>query len=374
MQAHNPLHAMILAACLAALQSAELARPSAPTLPAEPRLELEAIREARDRALHWLAAQQDEQGHWPVLEGEEAHRVGVSSLALRALQAAGNKSDVGPHARAMERGLAWLWDQVDPDSGSVGDAVSHTHHYNHAIATLVLCEELDEQSGALEREVANSAVHYVLRARNPYGAWRYDNPPIGDNDTSITSWMVRALAAAQAKEVPIDRAAFEGASAWVQEVTDAETGRVGYDSTGSMSSRTVQNEHYPRENGEAMTAAGIGILVHAQAWDERDVVAKRQQLRLLRNQPEWEVQEFAVDMYYWFQAAHSLSHVDGEAWRIWAPAMARTVIRAQRTDGEFAGSWDPAGPWGYSGGRVYATALMALSLQKLLDNPRWRSV
>ena len=27
------------------------------------------------------------------------------------------------------------------------------------------------------------------------------------------------------------------------------------------------------------------------------------------------------------------------------------------------GSWDPNGPWGYSGGRVYATATMVLSLE-----------
>ena len=27
------------------------------------------------------------------------------------------------------------------------------------------------------------------------------------------------------------------------------------------------------------------------------------------------------------------------------------------------GSWDPNGPWGYAGGRVYSTALMVLCLE-----------
>ena len=185
--------------------------------------------------------------------------------------------------------------------------------------------------------------------------------------------MVRALAAARDHELEIDRAAFHGASSWVNEVTDAGNGRIGYDAAGSMSSRTLKNESYPRESGEAMTAAGIGILFHSDAWDSEAPLAKKQQLLLLQNLPEWEPKTHAVDMYYWYQAAHSLSRIEGPTWVQWAPVLGEVVIDAQRTDADFSGSWDPVGPWGYSGGRVYSTALMALSLQKLLDSPSWRS-
>ena len=36
---------------------------------------------------------------------------------------------------------------------------------------------------------------------------------------------------------------------------------------------------------------------------------------------------------------------------------------AQRDDGDEKGSWDPIGPWGFAGGRVYSTALMTLTLE-----------
>ena len=35
----------------------------------------------------------------------------------------------------------------------------------------------------------------------------------------------------------------------------------------------------------------------------------------------------------------------------------------QRVDGDAAGSWDPDGPWGMVGGRVYSTALALLTLE-----------
>ena len=35
----------------------------------------------------------------------------------------------------------------------------------------------------------------------------------------------------------------------------------------------------------------------------------------------------------------------------------------QHADGSRLGSWDPIGPWGPDGGRVYSTAVMTLALQ-----------
>ena len=43
--------------------------------------------------------------------------------------------------------------------------------------------------------------------------------------------------------------------------------------------------------------------------------------------------------------------------------MKPAVIETQRRDGDEKGSWDPVGPWGYAGGRVYATALMTLCME-----------
>jgi len=57
----------------------------------------------------------------------------------------------------------------------------------------------------------------------------------------------------------------------------------------------------------------------------------------------------------------------GASWEGWRAALDRVLIGSQRRDGDSKGSWDPVGPWGFSGGRVYATAMALLSLQS-----RWR--
>ena len=54
-------------------------------------------------------------------------------------------------------------------------------------------------------------------------------------------------------------------------------------------------------------------------------------------------------------------------WRL-APADVQAAVyrhyrAGQRDDGNYAGSWDPDSQWGRDGGRVYATALGALTLE-----------
>ena len=36
----------------------------------------------------------------------------------------------------------------------------------------------------------------------------------------------------------------------------------------------------------------------------------------------------------------------------------------------YKGSWDPIGPWGQDGGRVYSTAMMAMCLQVYFRYPK----
>ncbi|MBN2490820.1 MAG: hypothetical protein JXQ29_08230, partial [Planctomycetes bacterium] len=55
--------------------------------------------------------------------------------------------------------------------------------------------------------------------------------------------------------------------------------------------------------------------------------------------------------------------VGGRQWATWNQAMKKAILDHQRK-GQWCekGSWDPIGPWGKDGGRVYSTALMVLTL------------
>ncbi|MEO0650505.1 MAG: hypothetical protein AAFZ65_07500, partial [Planctomycetota bacterium] len=74
-----------------------------------------------------------------------------------------------------------------------------------------------------------------------------------------------------------------------------------------------------------------------------------------------------IDMYYWYYATYAvyqLSDKMGSAWSKWERALEDAVLSSQRSSPPcFEGSWDPMGPWGEEGGRVYSTALMVLCLE-----------
>jgi hypothetical protein len=85
--------------------------------------------------------------------------------------------------------------------------------------------------------------------------------------------------------------------------------------------------------------------------------------RLLANKPRWDEQAGTIDHYYWYYGSYALFQVGGRAWIEWSKALEVAVVGAQRRDGNFAGSWDPVGVWGEDGGRVYSTAMLALTVQ-----------
>ena len=69
-------------------------------------------------------------------------------------------------------------------------------------------------------------------------------------------------------------------------------------------------------------------------------------------------------MYYWYYGSYAMYQMGGnQYWNAWNKAMKKAVVESQRKDGDFLGSWDPVGPWGFAGGRVYSTASMVLCLE-----------
>lgn len=346
------------------------------------------VRDAHGLALGWLFAHQHADGHWSSAgfsercagarsgpcggPGHATHDVGLSALALLALMADGRTIGlVGVH-EAVDRGLSWLVSQAD-DSGLIGKREGKEFLYDHALATLALAKGKGYTGRADLEEPLRGALAFAQGARNPQGAWRYEVPPDGDNDTSVTGWMVAALFAADEAGATIDAQALQGALGWIDEVTDPATGRVGYNARGSVSARvTGLNAHYPPQGMEAMTAVGLlcRILIGQEPRGE-PVLIQHAEL-LLRSLPHWHAEGLTNDFYYWYHATralHALRPYDAAYWNAWSAALRGVLLPAQRQDDHGRGSWDPIGPWGFAGGRVYSTALGALMLEHLLPPP-----
>ena len=85
----------------------------------------------------------------------------------------------------------------------------------------------------------------------------------------------------------------------------------------------------------------------------------------------------SYNLYYWYYGTLAMYQHGGDAWYRWNAQVRDAVVRRQRDRGHSAGSWDPdVSPYGAKGGRVYCTALAALSLEvyyrylRLYDEPK----
>ena len=82
--------------------------------------------------------------------------------------------------------------------------------------------------------------------------------------------------------------------------------------------------------------------------------------------PTWNPADGSIDMAYWYFGTLAAYQVGGKTWRTWREGIQKAIVANQRRDTDycgFKGSWDPIGPWGIDGGRVYSTAMMALCCQ-----------
>jgi len=370
-----PLLAALLAACR--------------TEPAEPRGEgavearaeiaLPDESESIALALDWLARHQGEDGSWDCdnftarCEGDEREEwcdggghpiydMGVTGLATLAFLEAGHTDRTGDHQETVRRALHWIREQQDPE-GCFGTRAYDNFVYGHSIASLAMAEAASVTGSEEYRETAAVGAAFLAACRNPYRAWRYGVRP-GDNDSSVTGWAIRALVAAKRAGLTVDPKDIEEPVTYVaEELTNKETGRVGYTQRGLGPVRPEgKEETYPAAYSESLTASGI--LCRTLAGEDpatTDTIRKGVALCLARP-PEWQIPK--LDFYYWYYGALASVAMGGEEWTPWRAAMRKAVLEAQCRDRSCArGSWDPIDAWGGEGGRVYSTALLAMCLE-----------
>lgn len=348
-------------------------------------------------ALQWLADHQSPEGYWDADEfmfhdryadqpsstgkGNPINDVGLSGLALLALQGHGNTQDMGEHKTQVSAGVQWLR-EAQQDNGLFGEEVGNSTLYNHAIATMAMGEAyyFSHRSPILKPNMKR-AVSLIHNARNNYGAWRYDLEPNGSSDTSITGWMIFALKTAEENQLPVDKAAYADANTWFQSIEDPNTGRTGYTfgegggGIGSMPSRpSGYVEQFPAEKSEALTAVALlsrifmtdSKKVHRWSDHPQYELMKKQANLLAAKPPHWDEDGGSIDMYYWYYGTYAMNQWGGSHWNNWKKSIEKALIPNQRMENKednFYGSWDPVGAWGRDGGRVYSTALCALILE-----------
>lgn len=322
---------------------------------------------ATEAALDWLARHQAVDGSWAGAfaccpgKGPSTPDPGVTGLAALAFLAAGRKpSTCEPLRKALARLLAWQ----EPD-GRIGPA-AEKGMYGHVIGALALAEGSAYGEAEALRTPAQRAADWTAAARDPKFGWRYV-PRSPETDSSVTIWATLSLAVGRRVGLQVPEEAFRGAGAWLDAATDEAYGRTVYrlrDLKCSVPS-VLEPEFAPH-----LTLTGGAAFVRRMLGPGARAVKAGDLLP--RDPPS--VRRGEVDYLHWHFGALGLLHTEGpegKVWTLWGAALKAALSATRRDEGCAAGSWDPADAWSPEGGRAYATAINALTLE---TTRRYRAV
>jgi len=312
---------------------------------------------AVQRALTWLAKEQKADGSWGLPEG--GYVTGVTGIALLAFLGSGQTPASPEHGTSIRNGLRYLLSVQDRE-GCVGER-GMKYLLGHAIATAALAEALAMSNAGQDAKPVQKAVDFLISAQNPGKGWRYAAKS-GDNDSLVSWWAVSALRAAELAGLRFPKAAYDGARTFFLDA-EREDGGFGYVQKGTSEQGLKYlflEPYWPHESTTA--AAALGLFTITRMKDTRRM--NRAVEILLKDKPQRDKNQ--ADYFYWHvasRALYSLRGPNGDEWKAWNAALKEVLLAGQALKGEAEGSWESADPWSYDPGRVYSTAINALTLE-----------
>ena len=313
---------------------------------------------AVERALRWLFKHQEPDGRWDCGKygggGNKRDQLNggfdeaVTGLAVLAFLGAGYTEDSPKYGPTVKKAVYWLEQQQQGDGSWKGS------NYTHNICALAAAEAYG-MSGK-HKEMAQKAINHMASQQTGKGGWDY-NKPGSRSDTSITGWGVMAAKSAKLSELNVPQSIFDGAMKHFTAAGAGESSKQGnvFYSIGAAGGK----EKSPNPgSGDAQTViATLAMLYLGQAPDHPWVLNAAEQTvkkGILQN-----------NFYYIYSGALAMFQVGGPNWDAWNNGMKQALVGSQVKDGsDNDGSWAPEPDrYGAEGGRVYTTALGAMSLE-----------
>ncbi|MDA1017392.1 MAG: hypothetical protein O3A00_23415 [Planctomycetota bacterium] len=325
----------------------------------------EASERAVEASLSWLAAQQETTGYWDAdrhgagqvkFDESGVNRrnagikadTGVTALALLCFLGAGNTHESGPFSENVDRAIRWLVAQQGEDGNLAGEATHYAQMYCHGMATYALAEALGMHSEPLSESALRVAVRrgvkYIADNQNARdGGWRYIKDQ--QSDMSMFGWQLMGLKSAEIAGIPI--------------ATDVRKKLFEF-----LNERSLGNQKglagYRADEPPTPTMTAEALFCKQMLGIEREHPASLQAVEYLRLRVP---RQSSLNIYYWYYGTLAMFQYGGEPWKEWNESLRDLLVADQRKDGIHAGSWDPKGPWGRYGGRLYSTTLSTLSLE-----------
>jgi hypothetical protein len=330
------------------------------------------------RALGFLAAQQQPDGSFPSIEMGQP---GVTCLAVMAFMAHGHVLDDGEYGRRLERATDFvlasqkengLVSRVGPDGPEITrqgvHEIGEAAAYNHAISSLMLSElygmSQTDRSERIREAVQKSLAASLTMQRWPKtpagdgGGWRYVTSPVygTDSDLSVTGWELMFLRSARNAGFEVPKKSIDDAVAYIRRCYHKDFGSFVY----------MQGKGQQDLRSRAMAGAGVLALAHAGYHGAQEATASANWLLQYNfdnyNESEMFTQKvWPIDRYHYslFNSCQAMYQMGGKYWAKFFPRTVRTLLANQQRDG----SWPPESHhFDAQFGNAYTTALVVLSL------------
>jgi hypothetical protein len=337
--------------------------------------EWQRVDAAVNRALVWLAKQQQPDGSFPTLDMGQP---GVTCLCTMAFMSHGHVPGEGQYGAKLDSAVDFvigcqkpngLIALVGPDGPQISRRVQHdigaAAAYNHAISSLTLAEiygTTDRGNGERLQTVIQRSIRATLEMQRwpkdravDRGGWRYLNDFNNeDADLSVTGWQLKFLRSARNAGFDVPKEPIDAAVAYVRRTFSERYGAFGY----------AAGDHYDfRSRG----MAGAGILALAHAGHHHASEATRSGEWILQNGFEDYnkidpfTQNYSNDRYHYglFNCCQGMYQLGGRYWTAFFPRAVKTLLANQQADG----SWPSESHFNDGKfGNAYTTALVLLAL------------
>ena len=319
-----------------------------------------ASEEAVEAALKWLAEHQRRDGSWSFnlkldpcngqcrhskKEGDDSPTptTGATGLALLAFLGAGHTHHIdGPYQETVRRGVYYLRGVAaethagyDWQKGSM---------YGHGIALMALAEALKMTSDGDPRssdlyDLVYRGASFTCIAQHDSGSWGY--VPGRPGDTTVSGWQVLSLIAAKKNGIPLHTDTLPKTREFLLSACTDRDYWFGY----------------KKPPGEPTTTA-IGLTLMLYLGESPLYTPFHEALTNLANRGPT-----LNNIYHDYYGTLALHHSRHRDWDRWNTKLRDHLVKTQAQSGHEKGSWHFKDRWGDVGGRLYTTAMCAMTLE-----------
>jgi len=311
------------------------------TVPVQPPGVTSNTRKSIDRALKFLAREQNKDGSWRSGGGYGSYPVAMTGLCGLSLMASGSTPTRGPYAKNVRQAVKFCMSQQQPSGLISAPSEESRSMYGHGFSTLFLAQaygmEEDVKKQRRIKETLRRAVKLIASSQSRDGGWLYTPDSNGD-EGSVTVTQVQALRACRNAGVLVPKKTVDLAIRYIERSQNSDGG-ISY-SVRSRGSRP------------AISAAACAVLYNAGRYDSK-MAGRCFDYAWRTCQPSAGASR-GHNFYTQLYMSQAAWQKGDKYWNQYYPDVQRWLLRTQQGNG----SWQ-----GDHVGQAYGTAIGLLVLQ-----------